>query len=315
MAAEGRGVAGHFIGDARPLTDSTNLKRGKSLLAREEGMAHETGLSILKRGATMRRLTKTSSTPDDRKSPSRLVKSKKEPIGPWMMYCYVITFCCPSPLLKCFGASLLIAIDGGAVLILVTPGLRSKDRQRAWREKIGLLGIILLTMAFVGYLTFGFTNSVCGKPPLRYRTGKIEGGSMIYHGYNYDMDKFVHPPAAGINGGTNPLYDLFAAGGKDGSFLFQTVNEKCLGIITPATGTGIVSEGERMGWYFPCNLYNQYGSSPVNKTGYAEGRMCHTTSDARSQFSAMKPLGQVYYLWDDLKNSSRNLGVYNGCVS
>ena len=196
----------------------------------------------------------------------------------------------------------------------MSAGLRSKDRQRAWREKIGLLTIILATMAFVGYLTFGFTNSVCGKPPLRYRTGRIEGGSMIYHGYNYDMDKFIHPPAAGINGGTNPLYDLFAAGGKDGSFLFQTVNEKCLDIITPASGSGIVSQGNRMGWYFPCNLYNQYGTSAVNKTGYAEGRMCHTTGPARTQFRAMKPLGQVYYLWDDLKNSSRNLGVYNGSV-
>jgi chitin synthase len=28
----------------------------------------------------------------------------------------------------------------------------------------------------------------------------------------------------------------------------------------------------------------------------------------------MKPLGQVYYTWDDLKNSSRNLVVYDSIV-
>lgn len=104
MAQEGRGVAGHFVNsDGRPLSDSTNLKRGKSILAREEGMAHETGLSMLQRGATLRKLSRQASPSEDRRTLQRLVKNKNEPIGPWMMYCYVITFCCPSPLLKCFG--------------------------------------------------------------------------------------------------------------------------------------------------------------------------------------------------------------------
>lgn len=179
---------------------------------------------------------------------------------------------------------------------------------------MGLLGIIMCAMTFVGFITFGFTQSVCGKPPLRYRTGAMEGGMMIYHGYNYDFDNFSHPAANGIEGGSNPLYDEFAAGGKDGSFLFQTVNENCLDIITPADGSGIPSDGNRLGWYFPCNLYDQYGTSSVNLTGYAEGAMCHTQTDARTEFAALKPLGQVYFEWSDLKNSSRNLGVYDGNV-
>lgn len=192
--------------------------------------------------------------------------------------------------------------------------MRTKDRQSAWREKIGLLAIIALSMAAVGFLTFGFTKSVCGTPALRYRAGSIEGGSMVFHGYNYDLNNFSHPAANGIEGGSNPLYTEFNAGSMDGSFLFQTVNDKCLDVITPTAQSGITHQGNQMGWYFPCNLYNQYGTSVRNLTDYAEGTLCHTQADARSQFAALKPLGQVYFLWDDLKNMTRNLGVYDGWV-
>lgn len=170
-------------------------------------------------------------------------------------------------------------------------------------------------MAVVGFLTFGFTQAVCGTAANRYRAGSIDTGSMVFHGYDYDMDNFTHVGAAGIDPGTNPLYDNWGAAGKDGSFLFQKVNEACLNVITPASGTGITHNGNSMGWYFPCNLYDQWGTSAVNLTGYAEGSLCHTQTDARTAFAAMKPLGQVYFTWDDLKNTTRNLGVYDGCVS
>lgn len=172
----------------------------------------------------------------------------------------------------------------------------------------------MLCMAFVGFLTFGFTQAVCGTPALRYRAGNIDTGSMIFHGYNYDMDGFRHPAAAGISEGSNPLYDIFNAAGKDGSFLFQKVNQKCLGIITPASGSGIPHNGDEMGWYFPCNMYDQWGMSVRNLTDYAEGTLCHTQDDARVQFSQLDALGQVYFEWDDLKNDTRNLAVYDGCV-
>ncbi|KAI5476309.1 chitin synthase, glycosyltransferase family 2 protein [Pseudohyphozyma bogoriensis] len=313
MEAEGRGVAGvsstgHYAmhGLGAPQEQNVGLRRGKSILAREEGMATETGLSMFKRGATLRRPNnprKTSSGLEahsgmgasEKRRLQAAAKARKEPLGPWMIYVYALTLCCPAPLLRCFG-------------------YRTKERQTAWREKVGLLGVVTCSMAAVGYLTFGFTESICGTPALRYRNGQIGGGSMIYHGYSYDFDKFEHPSAAGIEGGTNPLYDLFDAASKDGSFLFQNVNEHCLDIITPASGTGIVNDGTKMGWYFPCNLYNQWGSSAVNLTGYAEGAMCHTQTDARTQFAALKPMGPVYFTWDDLKNETRNLGVYDGSV-
>jgi chitin synthase len=90
---------------------------------------------------------------------------------------------------------------------------------------------------------------------------------MIFHGLTYDLDSFQHVGAPGIAAGDNPLYSTFNAGGQDGSFLFQRVNQHCKGIITPTTGTGIpVDNDGNLGWYFPCNLYNQFGTSTVNKT-------------------------------------------------
>jgi chitin synthase len=177
---------------------------------------------------------------------------------------------------------------------------------------MGLLVIICVGMLGVGFLTFAFTTTVCGQAPLAFPNGNIGGGSMIYNGYAYGMDKFEHPAAAGIAGGSNPLYTQFDASAKDGSFLFQKVNQNCLGIITPAAGTGIPSNGQELGWYFPCNLYNQWGSSSVNKTGYAEGVLCHTQSSARSQFTSLEQLGRVSFEWSDLQNTSRNIGVYDG---
>lgn len=173
-------------------------------------------------------------------------------------------------------------------------------------------------MGAVGFLTFGFTQAVCGAQATRYRTGTVPAGSMIFHGYDYSMDQFEHPGAAGIQENSNPLFSEFEAGGMDGSFLFQKVNQNCYGIITPAATSGIPSEGLRMGWYFPCNMYNQFGTSTQNQTGYATGELCHTSNTARQQFSdtadsrtlGMKREGPVYYLWDDLKNASRNLAVY-----
>ncbi|GAA5828406.1 hypothetical protein JCM11251_006230 [Rhodosporidiobolus azoricus] len=296
--------AGHGAGGVAP-----TLRRGKSILAREEGMANETGLSIFKRGGTLRRPGgagaggggggggKKGQQAHQGGAYERRQKAKaqKKPVGAWMIYCRTLTACFPAPVLRCFG-------------------LQTKDRQDAWREKIGLLGVIALSMAFVGFLTFGFTQAVCGKPANRYRAGSIEGGSMIFHGHAFDMDAFRHPAAAGIAEGSNPLYDEWNAAAKDGSFLFQKVNQKCLGVITPARGSGIVNQGDEMGWYFPCNLYDQHGGTLRNLTGYAEGTLCHTQGDARTQFAQMNPLGQVYFLWDDLKNSTRNLGVYDGSV-
>ena len=216
----------------------------------------------------------------------------------WNVYCAVITFWAPDAILKCFG-------------------MPAKLQRRAWREKVGLLSIITLICAFVGFLTFGFTQAVCGTPGLRLRINHVDSGYMIFHGEAYNLDESMHPAAVGIPLDSNVLYDLpHKYGGQDGSFMFQNVNGACKGLITRANGSDVPDDGGGgLAWYFPCTAFNQDGSSQPNLTwphylGYA----CHTSAKGRNSFYSLRKAGEVFFTWDDIKNSSRNLMVYSGTV-
>ena len=214
-----------------------------------------------------------------------------------MVYCFILTCWIP-----------------GFVLRGVF-GKKTPEAQRAWREKIGIVSIVAYLMAVVGFLTFGFTQTVCGEQKLRIKGGEANNGSLVINGYDYDLAKWDHPAALPtFNGSTSPLYsDEWMAGGKDASFLFQNVNQHCKGIITPAQGSGIRTDNNgNMGWYFPCNLHDQNGTSAVNITGYSEDTNCHLSS--RQQFSAYVPTAQIYYTWDMVANEKRNLAVYRSAV-
>jgi chitin synthase len=216
----------------------------------------------------------------------------------WNVYCAIVTFWCPDFVLQCFGKP-------------------AKAQRRAWREKMGLLSIILLICAFVGFLTFGFTQAVCGAPGLRLKVNKVDSGYMILHGSAYDLSRSQHPAARGIPYNANVLYDLPKKyGGQDGSFFFQNVNGACKGLITRAPGSDVPTNSERdLAWYFPCTSFNQDGSSKPNLTS-AEylGYACHTTEKARDTFYGLRSSGEVYFTWQDIRNSSRNLMVYSGSV-
>ena len=191
--------------------------------------------------------------------------------------------------------------------------MRTPERQRAWREKMGLMFIILVFMAAVGFLTFGFTQTVCGKPPIRFQSGTIDSASVIIHGYDYDFSRFQHPFVSGVfNGKSNPLYEGgYNAASMDLSFMFQYNAYACRGIISPANGSAIPLTNGYLDWIFPCNMYNQYGTSPRNLTGYDNSTDCHIKGGTQALFNSLvHPSGQVYYTWDQIKNSSRNLAVY-----
>jgi chitin synthase len=257
----------------------------------------------------MERIDRTPATKRDRRKLSRNDHHSEEkrrqkaieqvrPPSLWYTYCAILTFWAPDFILRCFG-------------------MPDKEQRRAWREKMGLIGIILLICTFVGFLTFGFTQVVCGAPPIRLQVNQVDSGYMIFHGQAYDLSASKHPAAAGIPADTNVLYDLpHKYGGQDGSFLFQNVNGACKGLITLAPGSDVPTNTHGdLAWYFPCTAFNQDGSSEPNYTiPYYLGYACHLSADARNTFYNLRSSGDVYFTWDDLKNKSRNLMVYSGDV-
>jgi chitin synthase len=109
------------------------------------------------------------------KPPKRIEEQLRPPTF-WNVYCAIVTFWAPGFIMKCCG-------------------MPTRAQQRAWREKMGLISIIFVIMAIVGFLTFGFTAVVCGAPQERLRVNKVDGGNMIFHGVAYDLSKSHHPPA------------------------------------------------------------------------------------------------------------------------
>jgi chitin synthase len=266
--------------------------------SRGHGSGPEDLASKEKAGHSTRQRTRLHRSTKEEKGMQKALDAVKPP-SLWNVYCAIVTFWCPDFILKCFGKP-------------------ARAQRRAWREKMGLISVILLIMTCVGFLTFGFTQVVCGTPGLRLRINHVDSGYMIFHGSAYQLTGSHHPAAIGIPVGSNVLYDLPEKyGGQDGSFLFQNVNGKCKGLITKSPGSDVPSDSEgNLAWYFPCRTFNQDGSSQPNKTwpnylGYA----CHTSSNARSKFyTELHSAGDVYFTWDDIKNSSRNLMVYSGNV-
>lgn len=224
------------------------------------------------------------------------LEEDKKSFSYWNLFCYMVTFWAPPPLMSLFG-------------------LKTKDRQFAWREKIGLVAIILCLGAFIGFLTFGFTRTTCTNLTARLNPDDITSMYLVINGRAYDLSASQHPAAPGIDDGTNILYPPINAGGKDGSLLFQNVNGNCKGLIKPRDNCSIPIDGEEMAWYMPCKIMDLDGSSQPNfTTEYYEGYACHTTSTARQSFYSLNVQGDVYYTWDAIANTSRNLVVYNGHV-
>ena len=281
------------------------------MLARETDDAdQQSGLNLFKRGATIRRKASQGTPRPPNATQSNRAGAQRDadenlgclgnfapgPKDAWMVYCFLLTCWIPT------------------FVIRSCCGRRTPEAQRAWREKMGLVSIVLGLMATVGFLTFGFTQTVCGDQRLRIKGGQANNGSLVVNGFDYDLATWRHPVALPeFNGTTSPLYqDEWMAGGKDASFLFQNVNRHCYGVITPSSGSGITHDAGNlnMAWYFPCNLHDQNGTSPQNLTGYSSNLNCHTSANARNQFNAIVPTAEIFYTWDMVQNTNRNLAVY-----
>lgn len=184
---------------------------------------------------------------------------------------------------------------------------------------MGLIAIISVLMGSVGFLTFGFQNTVCGKPPNQFKVGEVDNNSVIVNGRAYNLAEFKHPPAGTtFDGNGFPLESPgFDIAGQDVSFLFQKVNGTCNGIITASTSATVIpSTSGNPHWYFPCNPFPQTGAPGANTTNYDSAYQCHATSQSREMFAEqLSPSGLVSYSWQDVTMGSRKLAVFESYVA
>lgn len=286
------------------ISDNSPPRRRQS--SRSEGVHEKKQANSTSRPARTKsgKVSKSQKKRHSRQTSKGKNEEQLRPPSFWNVYCAIVTFWCPDFILKCFG-------------------FPARAQRRAWREKMGLISIILFIMAVVGFLTFGFTAVVCGSPPERLRINEVTEGYMIFHGRAYSLEGTHHPPAEGMplrsdGYGPNVLYDLDVKHtAEDGSFLFQNVNGHCKGLLELADGSDVPTNDDNdLAWYFPCKTFNQDGSSEPNTTvEYTTGYACHTTLNSRNAFYLdLKGNADVYFTWDDIRNSSRNLMVYSGNV-
>ncbi|KAJ2689715.1 Chitin synthase, class 3 [Coemansia spiralis] len=213
--------------------------------------------------------------------------------SPWQTYCRVVTFWAPGRVLKCFG-------------------MPDSQVQMAWREKMGLVSLILMLMGAIAFLTFGFQQVLCGLSgqQTRIKWNEVGSGYVVVQGRAYDITKFKHAKASPWTGAANS-YIMAApasAGGKDLSFLFQNPNGACHGVMdydrSAQDSRGNVVNA------FPCVYYNGSGSIDANQIPSNQG--CHNSAAGRRALAALDST-PVQYSWDDVR-SQPNLVVYNGAV-
>lgn len=218
--------------------------------------------------------------------------------GPWLIWCYLLTFWIPTPILNFFG---------------VPYG----PPQLAWREKIGLVGVIFLIMAFVGFLTFGFTQATCFSDVTTVHGDAVTPGYLIIKGWAYSLSDWSGHPAPDGNGTTNVLYPPLNGSGMDASFLFPVKESACDNVYIPL-------QGDQPN-YFPCELFNPNKTVPPSVSFYTNRTNCHTSDASTSLYNEFSTQGvpdkngnlvkkaKVYYTYSDV-NTTSHLMIYNGQV-
>ncbi|WFD06047.1 chitin synthase [Malassezia vespertilionis] len=321
LQGPGQGVSGYGI--AGPSLSANNarnpgLRRGKSILGRDEDKV-ESGIHFLRRGVSMRRTGRGN--PDPAQGDAAQAAPVKEgcmenvapgPVGVWMIYCYFLTICAQAPCLRIFG-------------------IKTPEQQRAWREKIGLIGVILLCMGFVGYITFGFTETVCGVDQ-RYDLAEIRGnpessGMANLYGEAISLDKFRHIPIPNAP----PGFDDVTSAKKNGSsivysgpfytafsylnLMFPVTGGACDGLLTPTTQGGTVPRYFECGAVRPGYLKNPYNAEEKTKStgnilAYHYPQACHSTQIqnmvSSGKAAGTEKFGVMYFKWADLEEAGRN---------
>lgn len=226
---------------------------------------------------------------------NKLFQSK---VRGWHFYCRVVTIFIPSKVLKFCG-------------------IRTVEQQRAWREKVGLISIILAIGAIVIYISFIFTNTACAykQPKILHRN--VSDSFIRINGRAYPFNWANIPESTPI---LISYYGLFAPksyGGKDASLLFQNVNGNCHGIIKPRENCTIPHDNNgNLAWYFPCVVLSKDDYMSWDPEIEIENKPsnCHISEFERDSYYYLEYPVNIYYTWDDIKNSNRSLVVYNNYV-
>ncbi|KXN73036.1 glycosyltransferase family 2 protein, partial [Conidiobolus coronatus NRRL 28638] len=218
-------------------------------------------------------------------------KNESDCPSPWIVFSRIVTWYAPGPVLRFFK-------------------MDTHEIQQAWREKMALVSIIVTLCLCVGFLTFGLQPAICGPGDakrLPYRQ-KIGSDNVLINGQLYDISSFQHPQAQDIPGDGNLLSKPNPdAGGKDLSFLFQTVNQNCRNFITLKNAEPNLYPIN----YFPCVVTT---SETVPNPGLnPEKNGCHSNYSPKL-FDKLKFVGTLYFTWDDIKDGNNRFLVYNGNV-
>ncbi|KAG0245849.1 chitin synthase-domain-containing protein [Mortierella sp. GBAus27b] len=273
---------------SRTMSRSGGVRRGKSVLGREPEKAGQP------------RIKAKSSAPKN-KFDGLLKKKTWEWPSKWVMYYNAITCCFPAALLK-------------------SCGMHTLEIQRAWREKIALVSLIIVMVLAVAFLTFGLQSALCADE----QTGKFVAGSRPENvlingmGYYIQPNEWEHPA---INKEiSDQAIDImntpgYAAKGMDASFLFQTtVGGACDGFITRSTPAA--ANDNTANFYFPCVMRSAIGVTQVNSTVDRTGLGCHGLIGTRNAWNALKKRynSPAYYTWENITNMDRRFFAYDGDV-
>ncbi|KAF9913696.1 Chitin synthase, class 3 [Lobosporangium transversale] len=272
----------------------TGVRRGKSVLGREPEKAGQPRL-------------KAKPAPKNKFVDIKALNKEKEWPSKWVIYYNAITCCFPAALLK-------------------SCGMHTAEIQRAWREKIALVSLIIMMVLAVAFLTFGLQQALCRDN----QSGKYVAGSrpenVIIHGkgYYFNAEKsryggivWMHPA---INKDiSNEPVDImnapdYGAKGMDASFLFQDpAGGACEGFIrrsAPPAG-----DDPQANYYFPCVMRNVDGSTSVNNAADKNAvAACHISNRNVWYGLAKQSDAPTYYTWGNITNSQRNFFAYDGDV-
>ncbi|KAG0014199.1 Chitin synthase, class 3 [Entomortierella chlamydospora] len=278
-----------------PVGRTGGVRRGKSVLGREP---EKPGQPRLKAKEAAEKGTPFVDIKGKLKGKSREWPSK------WVIYYNAVTCCFPPALLKSFGK-------------------HTAEIQRAWREKIALVSLILIMVMCVAFLTFGLQQALCRDN----RSGKFVAGSRPLNviisgmGYYFNAEKgkgvvWMHP-AINKDISTDPVDIMndatYGAKGMDASFLFQdNIGGECTNYITRATA----DTGNQANYYFPCVYRATDGSTAPNTTSDSTGVGCHSSAEDRSYWSTLSSsiIAPVYYNWDNITDPDRRFFAYDGDV-